>query len=110
MASYPVIRSLPADSTTWRTLAQPDGPGRLKGIGVVQSQNDISKVRITIDGDEKVSNKIGSSSHMYDCSNVGMNLDLPFHESLTVEIKDGDNRRPQTRFWVSYTVGNIHLL
>lgn len=103
MSAIPVIKSLPANSTSWRTLTEVEGYGRLKSVGVAHSHNDISMVRIHYDG-ETVTSKLANGYNVG--GNNGISLDIPFIEYLHIEIRDMNHKRPHTRFWASYIVGD----
>ena len=87
----------------WNTLANPEGLGNLKGIGVADVQQGRHKVRITIDGEELTSNKIAASGT--GGGNVGMSFGHPFYEELKVEVKNMDHKVFDTKFWASYVLG-----
>lgn len=103
MSRTAIISINDANTKGWRTLAGPDGPGCLKGVGAVQAQQGRHRVKIQIDGRTVVSGLISSCGH--DCENSGMSLDLPFYDQLTVEIQNVDNAIPDTKFWASYVLG-----
>lgn len=103
MSAIPVIKSMPADSTSWRTMTMVEGYGRLKGVGVAHSHNDISMIRIHYD-DRVITSKLGDGYNVG--GDNGISLDIPFSELLHIEIRDRNRKRPHTRFWASYIVGD----
>ena len=103
MSAIPVIKSLPADTTTWRTLTEVEGYGRLKSVGVAHSYNDISMIRIHYD-DDSITSKLADGYH--GGGDNGVSLDIPFTEYLHIEICDRNRERPHTRFWASYILGD----
>ena len=104
MSKKPIVVSLPANQTSWRTILYVPASvtGRLKGIGVVQTENDVSHIQIHVDNSELIKTKIGSSHNS--AGNDGINLDIPFTDGLKIQVKDGKNPSNNTRFWASCVV------
>lgn len=106
MSPVPKLEIEEANTTGWKNLVSTDGPGILKGVGVVHAYAEMPHVRIQIDDTVNIEEKVGSA-WTQDCGNGGLNLDLPFNDSLQVDIRDYKYPRPQTKFWVSVILGPV---
>lgn len=103
MSEVPLVVANPAYDTDWQellTLPKEDDDdteisGIINGIGVTQGDEAVHWVKLTIDGREVIKEKFSASYDEY--SNNGMGLNLPFENSVKIEIRD-DNPRALPRF------------